>query len=112
MPMALRRGAAVTRADRALIERGLSPARPLTAGDDGNARRQRAHRAPNIVRKPDDARGFDAWRGLELIECDDGSRMRLDDLAAHAEILQHAFKRARIGFELALAQRLAIGGLR
>ena len=40
-----------------------------------------------------------------------GTRIGLHDLAAHAEILQHAFERARIGFQLGLAERLAIAGL-
>ena len=37
--------------------------------------------------------------------------MGFHDLAANAEILQHAFERARIGFQLGLAERLAIAGL-
>ena len=67
----------------------------VAARDDGDARRERAHRAGDVVGQPDHARRFDAGRGLEFVERDDRARARVDDLAAHAEVAQHAFQRRR-----------------
>ena len=78
----------------------------------GDARGQRAHRARDVVGKPDDARRFDAGRRLQLIQRHHRTRIGLDDFAAHAEIAEHAFQRARIGVEFGLAQGLAIRGAR
>ena len=68
----------------------------LRPGHDGDARRDGAHRAGDIVGKADDARRLDAGRGLELVEGDDRPRAHIDDLAPDAEILEHAFERAGI----------------
>ncbi len=84
----------------------------VATGDDGDAGGQRAHGARDIVGKADHARRLDARCGFEFVQRDDGAGIGFDDLAAHAEVLQHAFQRARIGFDLGLAERLAIGGLR
>ena len=84
----------------------------VAAGDHGDARRQRAHRARDVVGKPDHARRFDAGRGLEFVQRHHRAGMGLDDFAADAEIAEHAFQRARIGFQLGLAERLAIRCLR
>ena len=69
----------------------------VAAGHDGDARRQRAHRARDVVGKADHARRFDAGRGLEFVQRHDRTGIGLDDLAADAEIAEHAFQRARIG---------------
>ena len=66
----------------------------VAAGDDGDARRQRAHRAGDVVGKADHARGLDAGRGLQLVQRDDRTGIGLGDLAAHAEIPEHAFEAA------------------
>ena len=68
----------------------------VAPGHDRDARRDLAHGARDVVGEPDDARGLDARRGLELVERDHRARMRVDDLAAHAEIAEHAFERARV----------------
>ena len=65
----------------------------VAARHHGDARRQRAHRAGDIVGEADDARRFDARRRLELVERHHRARPRIDDFAAHAEIAQHAFQR-------------------
>ena len=46
----------------------------VAAGDHGDARRQRAHRAGDVVGEADDARGFDAGRGLEFVQRHDRAR--------------------------------------
>ena len=76
----------------ALVVRQLD-ADGVAAGHHRDARRQRAHRAGDVVGEPDHARRLDAGRGLELVERDDRAGPRVDDLAAHAEVLQHAFQR-------------------
>ncbi len=58
----------------------------LRPGDDGDAGRERAHRAGDVVGQADDARRLDARRGLELVERDDRAGLGIDDLAAHAEV--------------------------
>ena len=65
----------------------------VAARHHGDARRQRAHRARDVVGEADDARRFDAGRGLEFVERDHRAGPRIDDLAAHAEIAEHAFER-------------------
>ena len=80
----------------------------VAAGDHGDARRERAHRAGDIVGEADDARGFDAGRRLEFVQRHDRAGIGLDDLAADAEIAEHAFERARIGLQLGLAERLPV----
>jgi len=71
----------------------------VAAGHDGDARRNRRHGAGDIIGKTNDARGFDARRWLELIEGDDRSGANVDDLAAHAEVLEHAFQKIGILLE-------------
>ena len=68
----------------------------VAAGHDGDAGGDRAHRAGDVVGKPDHARGFGAARRLELVERDHGTGTDIGDLALDAEILQHAFELAGI----------------
>ena len=84
----------------------------VAAGNNGDARRQRAHRTRDVVGETDDARRFDAGRGLQFVQRHDRAGMGLDDFAAHAEIAEHAFQRARIGVEFGFAERLAVRRLR
>src|SRR5262249_49544717 len=56
---------------------------------DSNAYRNRAHRACNVVGEPNDSRGFDPWRWLELVKRHDRARANLYNLTADAEILEH-----------------------
>ena len=83
----------------------------VAARHHGDARRQRAHRAGDVVGKPDHARRLDAGRGLELVERDHRAGPRVDDLAAHAEILQHAFERRGGLLDRFRARREAVGWL-
>ena len=83
----------------------------VAAGHDGDARRERAHRARDVVGEADHARRLDAGRGLEFVQRHDRTGIGLDDFAADAEVAEHDFQRARIGIQLRLAERLAIGRL-
>ena len=79
----------------ALVVRQLD-ADGVAALHDGDAGRNRAHRAGDVVGQRNDARRFGARRGLELVERDDRPRADVDDLALDAEILQRALEqRAR-----------------
>ncbi len=84
----------------------------VAARHHGDARRERAHRARDIVGETDDARRFDAGRRLQLVERHHRARPRIDDLAAHAEIAEHAFEPRRVLLDLAGAQRRALAGAR
>ena len=75
MPMALRPGTTATRADSALIERAMSSARPMTRED------------------------LMPGAGSSSYSVTTGAGIGLDDFAADAEIAEHAFQRARIGFQ-------------
>ena len=79
----------------------------VAALHDCDAARERAHRARDVVGKPDDARRLDARRRLEFVERDHRTRPRVDDFAAHAEVFQHVFERAGIGLDLVFRQRRA-----
>src|SRR5262249_26528700 len=80
----------------------------VTAGDYGNACGQRAHGAGDVVGKPDDTRRLYAGGGFEFVERDDRARTGIDDLAAHAEIAQHAFESDRGFVDQGLARRVAL----
>ena len=64
----------------------------VAARNDRDAAGDRAHRARDVVRQSDDARRFDAWGGLELVERDYGTRPYMDDFALDAEIFEHALQ--------------------
>ena len=64
-----------------------------------DAGRDRAHRAGDVVGQRDHAGGLGARRRLELVERHDRAGADLDDLAAYAEILQHAFEQAGVLLE-------------
>ena len=68
----------------------------VASRDHGDARRERAHGAGDIVGEADHARGLDARRRLELVKRDDRARPGIDDLAAHAEVGKDAFERGRV----------------
>ena len=78
----------------------------------GDARRQRAHGTRDVVGEADHARRLDAGRGLELVERHHRARPRIDDLAAHAEIVEHAFERGGVGLQRFRAERRAPDRLR
>ena len=67
------------------IERAMSSARPMTR------------------------RRLDAGRRLELVERHDRAGPHVDDLAADAEILEHAFEQAGILLERVARHRHAVG---
>ena len=77
----------------------------VLARDDRDTRRDGAHRAGDVVGKADDARRLDARRRLKLVERDDRAGAHVDDLAAYAEILEHAFQQPRVLLERALIDR-------
>ena len=84
----------------------------VASGDHRDARGQRAHRAGDVVGESDHARRFDAGRGLELVERDHRARPRIDDLAAHAEIAEHALERGGVRlqrFGASIARPMAFG---
>ena len=58
----------------------------IAARDDGDAGRDRAHGAGDILREGDDTRGFDTRGRLELVQRDHRSWMDMNDLTLHAEI--------------------------
>ena len=64
----------------------------------------RAHRAGDVVGEADDAGGLYAGRRLELVEGDDGTGMDVDDLAAHPEIVEHAFEGTGVLLQGLIAQ--------
>ena len=64
--------------------------------DDGDARRDRRHRARDVVGEADDARRLDAGRGLEFVERDDRAGAHVDDFALDAEIVEHALQQPRV----------------
>ena len=68
----------------------------VAARHHGDAAGDRAHRAGDVVGKPDHARGFGSGRRLELVQRDDRAGTHIGDLALDAEILKHAFELARI----------------
>src|SRR6185436_11420618 len=71
----------------------------VAAWNHGNAGRDGAHRAGDVVGERDHAARLDAGRGLELIKGDDGAGADIDDVALDAEIVEHAFEAAGLGFE-------------
>ncbi len=79
---------------------------------DRDAHRDGAHRAGDVVGEPDDARGLDAGRRLQLVEGHDRTGADLHDLAAHAVILEHGFEHAGVFFERLLVDRGGLGGRR
>ena len=85
----------------------------VAARDHGDAGRDRAHRARDVVRQGDDARRLGAGRGLELVERDDRAGMDVDDFALDAEIADDFLEPAGRLLEDVLGQRraLRLGGL-
>ena len=61
-----------------------------------HAGRDRRHRAGDVVGEPDHPRRLDARRRFEFVEGDDRAGAHVDDLALHAEIVEDAFKQARV----------------
>ena len=78
---------------------GKLDADDIAAGHDGDADRHGAHRAGDVVGEADDAGRFDAGGRLELVQGHDRAGADMDDLAADAEILEHAFEHAGILLE-------------
>jgi hypothetical protein len=71
----------------------------VAPGNHGDTRGNRAHRARDVIGKPDHPGGFDPRRGFELIKGDHRAGPDIDDLALDPEILKHAFKHAGILFK-------------
>ena len=75
----------------------------VLAGDDGDAAGDGTHRAGDVVGKTDDARRLDARRRLQFVEGDHRAGTDVDDLAADAEIVEHAFEQPGVLLERGLA---------
>ena len=104
-------GEELAQEDRLAVRVRQLDADGVLAGDDGDARGDGAHRAGDVVGEADDARGFDAGRRLQLVERDDRAGADVDDLAAHAEILEHAFEQPRVLLQRALVDRRVLARL-
>ena len=78
----------------ALLVRQLD-ADDVAAGHHRDAHRHRAQRAGDVVGERDHARGAGAWRRLQLVQGDHRPRAHIDDLAAHAEVVERTLERFR-----------------
>ena len=101
------RGEQLAQIDGLALGVGQLDADGVLAGDDGDAAGDGAHRAGDVVGQADDARRLDAGRRLEFVKGDHRAGADVDDLAADAEIVEHAFQQAGVLFERGLAD----GGL-
>jgi len=90
------RGQHLAQVDRLALGVWQFDADGIAALHHGDAGRDGAHRAGDIVSQADDARRLDARCRFELIKCNDRTRTHLDDLALDAEIVQHPFEHAGI----------------
>ena len=77
----------------------------VAAGHDGDAGRDRRHRAGDVVGEADHARGLDPRRRLEFVKGDDRTGVDADNLALHGKIVQHALKQVCALFECFLRER-------
>ena len=68
-----------------------------------------AHGARNVNSQTDDARGFCARAGLELVERPHGVGTHIGDVAFHAEILEHPFELAGVLLQYFVADTFAAG---
>ena len=83
----------------------------VAARHHGDAGGDRRHRAGDVVGEADHPRGFDARRRLEFVERHHRAGADVDDLAAHAEIVQHAFEQAGVLLQRVLRNLRSGGGL-
>ena len=84
----------------------------VLARNDGNAAGDGAHRAGDVVGEADHPRRLDAGRRLELVERHHRPGTDIDDLAADAEVVEHALEQARVLLERRRADRgLSLRGL-
>ena len=84
------------RYDHLALGVGQFDADHVAARHGGDARRDSAHRARDVVGQTDDAAGLDARRRFQLVHRDDRAGADLGDLALHAEIVEHGFQQPRI----------------
>ncbi len=75
-----------------------------------NARRQRRHRARDIVGQTDHPAGLQARRGLQFIHRDHRTGANRDDLALHAIVVEHRFQHPRVFFQRLVRQRMTRDG--
>ena len=73
----------------------------VAALDHRDAGRHGRHGAGDVVGEADDTRRLDARRRLEFVERHHGAGTHVDDLAADAEVLEHALEQPRV-----LAERI------
>src|SRR5438270_4977496 len=81
----------------------------ISPGNDGDANRNGAHRAGDVVGKTDDPGRLDPGRRLEFVECDDRPRADLHELTADAKIIQHRLEQPGVFLEGLLVDRLSLG---
>ncbi len=92
--------------DRLAVRVGQLDAERVASRDHRYPRRDGAHAARDVVRKADDARGFDARRRLQLVQRDDRARPHAGDLALDAVVVQHRFEQPRVLLQRALGKLL------
>ena len=98
--------------DRLGLEVGQFDADDAAPRHHRDAHRDGAHRAGDVVGKADHPRRLDPRRRLELVKGDDRAGAYLDDLAAHAVILEHRLQQARVLGQRLLVDRLGLADRR
>jgi hypothetical protein len=81
----------------------------IAPGNHGDTHGDRAHRARDVIGKPDHPGGLDPRRGFEFVQGDDRAGPDMNDLALDPEILQHALEHAGILFKRFGRQRGILG---
>ena len=84
-------------ADHLAVVIGELDADDRASGDSRNTRGKSGHGTGDIIGEADHTRGFQAWRGLELIHCDNRARTDRDDLAFDAVVIEYGLEHTGVG---------------
>ena len=98
-------GQEVAQVDRLALGVGQFDANGVAALDHADAAGARRHRAGDVVGQGHDAAMLHAGRGHQFVQGDHGAGADLVDLAAHAELLQHALQHLGVGLQRFLVDR-------
>ncbi|MND86709.1 hypothetical protein D3C80_786870 [compost metagenome] len=79
----------------------------IATRNDGDASRQCRHRTGNIISKTNDTGRLHTRCRFKFIERNDRAGANMNDLATHAKIFQHAFKKASTAFKHFLRDHIA-----
>ena len=79
----------------------------VATGNDGDPRRDGAHRASDVVGESDDACALRSGGGLQLVEGDHRAGAYLDDFAANTEVVENGLEHTRVLLEGATVHRFA-----